>query len=250
MSWVIICSPLTLYTDSSVSPLLSRVVTDVLYTLQNPNVVGSGYIQHPPQKPFAAPLQMQPPTVAVRNLEYAAASDDSVLGSLHDRFCSEHLTIIQASRHFIASRKGEVSRILCDLIPLPETFLLRSTLTSQMSTPSTGHRRGKAGGARRQLEADRISDHRYAVQQACAQQPSTAACCSICSHLRLCLCCSPVVNSLCHLRLDWDSSACRRQIVSHACAPLIYSSRLHICAGPCPDQWQAAEWGSAIQSRQ
>ncbi|CAK0738732.1 hypothetical protein CVIRNUC_001085 [Coccomyxa viridis] len=32
--------------------------------IKNPNVVGSGYIQHPPQKPFAAPLQMQPPTVA------------------------------------------------------------------------------------------------------------------------------------------------------------------------------------------
>ena len=35
------------------------------HTLQNPNVVGSGYIQHPAQKPFAATLQMQPPTVAV-----------------------------------------------------------------------------------------------------------------------------------------------------------------------------------------
>lgn len=37
--------------------------------MQNPNVVGSGYIQHAPQKPFAAPLQMQPPTVAVRSKE-------------------------------------------------------------------------------------------------------------------------------------------------------------------------------------
>ena len=67
MSWMIIYSPLIHHTDSSLSPYLCRVVTEVLYILQNPNVVGSGYIQHPPQKPFAAPLQMQPPTVAVRN---------------------------------------------------------------------------------------------------------------------------------------------------------------------------------------
>lgn len=58
------------------------------------------------------------------------------------------------------------------------------------------------------------------------------------------------MNYLCHLCLDWDSSAGRWQIVSHACAPPICSSRLHICAGPCPDQWPAAERGSAIQSRQ
>ncbi len=36
---------------------------------QNPNlVVGSGYIQHPPQRPFAQPLQYQPPTLAVMSL--------------------------------------------------------------------------------------------------------------------------------------------------------------------------------------
>ena len=57
------------------------------------------------------------------------------------------------------------------MISLPEAFLLRSTLSSQMSTQSTGRRPGKVGGARRRVEADRISDHRYAVQQACAQQP-------------------------------------------------------------------------------
>ena len=67
MSWVIMYTPLILQTNWSVFPYLSRVVTEVLCHLQNPNVVGSGYIQHPPQKPFAAPLQMQPPTVAVRN---------------------------------------------------------------------------------------------------------------------------------------------------------------------------------------
>ena len=154
------------------------------------------------------------------------------------------------TRDFISSRKGEVLRTLSDMLSLPDASLLRSTLTSQMNTQSTGHRPGKAVGARRQLEADRISDHRCPVQQACVQQPSTAACCSICSRLILFLCCLPAVHHLCHLCLDWGSSACRRQIVSHACAPPIYSSRLHICAGVCPDQWQAAERGSAIQSRQ
>lgn len=38
----------------------------VLYYTQNPNVVGSGYIQFPPQRPFEKPVQVQPPTVAVR----------------------------------------------------------------------------------------------------------------------------------------------------------------------------------------
>lgn len=33
--------------------------------LQNPNIVGSGYIQFPPQRPFEKPVQVQPPTVAV-----------------------------------------------------------------------------------------------------------------------------------------------------------------------------------------
>lgn len=34
---------------------------------QNPSrVVGSGFIQFPPQRPFAQPLQVQPPTVSVR----------------------------------------------------------------------------------------------------------------------------------------------------------------------------------------
>ncbi|KAK9917154.1 hypothetical protein WJX75_001363 [Coccomyxa subellipsoidea] len=32
--------------------------------ISNPNIVGSGYIQHPPQRPFERPLEMQPPTVA------------------------------------------------------------------------------------------------------------------------------------------------------------------------------------------
>ena len=67
------------------------------------------------------------------------------------------------SREFVASRKREVLRALSDMLFLPDAFLLRSTLSSQMSTQSTGRRPGKAVGARRQLEADRISDHRYAV---------------------------------------------------------------------------------------
>ena len=33
--------------------------------MQNPNIVGSGYIAFPPQKPFEKPLIVQPPTVAV-----------------------------------------------------------------------------------------------------------------------------------------------------------------------------------------
>lgn len=37
-----------------------------LSCVQNPNVVGSGYIQFPPQRPFEKPVQVQPPTVAVR----------------------------------------------------------------------------------------------------------------------------------------------------------------------------------------
>jgi hypothetical protein len=41
-------------------------IESLLLLLQNPNVVGSGYIQHPPQRPFSQPLQLQPPTVAVR----------------------------------------------------------------------------------------------------------------------------------------------------------------------------------------
>lgn len=36
--------------------------------IENPNIVGSGYIQFPPQRPFEKPVQMQPPTVA--HLEY------------------------------------------------------------------------------------------------------------------------------------------------------------------------------------
>ncbi|BDA48670.1 hypothetical protein COCOBI_12-3520 [Coccomyxa sp. Obi] len=32
--------------------------------ISNPNVMGSGYIQHPPQRPFEKPLEVQPPTVA------------------------------------------------------------------------------------------------------------------------------------------------------------------------------------------
>ncbi len=37
-------------------------------TLQNPNVVGSGYIAHPPQKPFEKPLTVQPTTIQVGGL--------------------------------------------------------------------------------------------------------------------------------------------------------------------------------------
>lgn len=36
--------------------------------IENPNIVGSGYIQFPPQRPFEKPVQVQPPTVA--HLEY------------------------------------------------------------------------------------------------------------------------------------------------------------------------------------
>jgi hypothetical protein len=31
--------------------------------LQNPNVIGSGYIEHPPQRPFADRVLVQPPTI-------------------------------------------------------------------------------------------------------------------------------------------------------------------------------------------
>eukprot|EP00884_Botryococcus_braunii_P015563 jgi/Botrbrau1/2690/Bobra.0203s0033.1 len=33
--------------------------------ITNPNVVGSGYIQHPPQRPFEKPVLVQPPTIVV-----------------------------------------------------------------------------------------------------------------------------------------------------------------------------------------
>ncbi|EFJ43345.1 hypothetical protein VOLCADRAFT_106826 [Volvox carteri f. nagariensis] len=40
------------------------LVGSVAGILQNPNVVGSGYIQFPPQRPFEKPVVFQPPTVA------------------------------------------------------------------------------------------------------------------------------------------------------------------------------------------
>ncbi len=34
--------------------------------ITNPNMVGSGYIAFPPQRPFEKPVFVQPPTVSVR----------------------------------------------------------------------------------------------------------------------------------------------------------------------------------------
>lgn len=47
----------------------NTVVSDLWYPLrlQNPNVVGSGFIQHPPQRPFERPMLMQPGTIQVGN---------------------------------------------------------------------------------------------------------------------------------------------------------------------------------------
>ena len=42
---------------------------------QNPNVVGSGYIQFAPQKPFERPVQMQPLTVAVTSCPARCSQD-------------------------------------------------------------------------------------------------------------------------------------------------------------------------------
>lgn len=53
--------------------------------MQNPNVVGSGFIAFPPQKPFEKPLIVQPPTVAV-SLEGKAC-----FGGLHKRTAHAHV---------------------------------------------------------------------------------------------------------------------------------------------------------------
>jgi hypothetical protein len=41
-------------------------VDDQTMKITNPNVVGSGFIAFPPQRPFEKPLFFQPPTVSVR----------------------------------------------------------------------------------------------------------------------------------------------------------------------------------------
>ena len=173
MSVVIEFSPLMRPVNLSVLSYLSCVITDVLHALQNPNVVGSGYIQHPPQRPFAAPLQMQPPTVAVRTSRSHPYMIVMLSGKLQDRLCWITDLSYNTSGEFIVSRKGKVVRTPTGIVSLPETFLLRSTLTFQMSTQSTGHRLGKAGEARCQLEADRISDHRC-ISHASTLQPVMA----------------------------------------------------------------------------
>eukprot|EP00192_Tetraselmis_astigmatica_P015147 CAMPEP_0117655226 /NCGR_PEP_ID=MMETSP0804-20121206/4168_1 /TAXON_ID=1074897 /ORGANISM="Tetraselmis astigmatica, Strain CCMP880" /LENGTH=151 /DNA_ID=CAMNT_0005461567 /DNA_START=88 /DNA_END=543 /DNA_ORIENTATION=+ len=45
-------------------PTQQEMIDDATMRIENPNIVGSGYIQFPPQKPFEQPLKMQPPTLA------------------------------------------------------------------------------------------------------------------------------------------------------------------------------------------
>ena len=44
---------------------LSNVLCPHLSPLQHPNMVGTGFIAFPPQKPFEKPLLFQPPTISV-----------------------------------------------------------------------------------------------------------------------------------------------------------------------------------------
>lgn len=44
---------------------LARSIDDMTMKITNPNVVGSGFISFPPQKPFEKPVFFQPPTVSV-----------------------------------------------------------------------------------------------------------------------------------------------------------------------------------------
>ncbi|KXZ41410.1 hypothetical protein GPECTOR_485g427 [Gonium pectorale] len=51
-------------------------IDSLTMAITNPNVVGSGYIQFPPQKPFEKPVVFQPPTVA--HLEFPTEYQDYI----------------------------------------------------------------------------------------------------------------------------------------------------------------------------
>lgn len=46
-----------------------EMIDEATMKIDNPNMIGSGYIQFPPQRPFQQPLMVQPPTVAVQEYQ-------------------------------------------------------------------------------------------------------------------------------------------------------------------------------------
>eukprot|EP00191_Tetraselmis_sp_GSL018_P000583 CAMPEP_0177597004 /NCGR_PEP_ID=MMETSP0419_2-20121207/11459_1 /TAXON_ID=582737 /ORGANISM="Tetraselmis sp., Strain GSL018" /LENGTH=297 /DNA_ID=CAMNT_0019089103 /DNA_START=110 /DNA_END=1003 /DNA_ORIENTATION=- len=54
---------------SNFRPTQQELIDEATMRIENPNVVGSGYIQFPPQRPFERPVQVQPPTVAVQEYQ-------------------------------------------------------------------------------------------------------------------------------------------------------------------------------------
>jgi hypothetical protein len=63
-------------------------------SITNPNVVGSGYIQFPPQRPFEQPIKVQPPTVAVSRLSSQVMLNPSLCCTAR---CAEVLRFVKAS---------------------------------------------------------------------------------------------------------------------------------------------------------
>lgn len=51
--------------------VLNHRIDDLTMKITNPNVVGSGFIAFPPQKPFEKPVFFQPPTVSVSNNKHS-----------------------------------------------------------------------------------------------------------------------------------------------------------------------------------
>ena len=106
---------------------------------QNPNrVVGSGYIQFPPQRPFAGPLLTQPPTVSVRANE------------------SSSLAIPRADRSS-ASRRRRRTRVGRDARARSPPPRASRVLISRPRVARARRPRGARGGVRRARRAAPLS---------------------------------------------------------------------------------------------
>lgn len=111
--------------------------------VQNPNVVGSGFISFPPQQRFEKPLLVQPPTISVRPASFAR---DAISCHAWDPLCispqgslwarqhpSSFLTSLQQRRHADSLSASKYDS-LCSI-----WSSRRSGRTSHLWRPRLGH---------------------------------------------------------------------------------------------------------------